>query len=229
MKKLCLILPAYNEALIIKSVLKNIKKYLHKLNGIKTTIVVVDDGSSDDTNSIAGSENVIILKHVINRGLGAALATGLSFAKKNYYDLALTMDSDGQHHVNDIKKMLQPILDNQADVVTGTRMKRIIGMPIDRIIINFFSNIMTFFLFDIWTSDSQSGFRAFNQRAIRVIKLKTQGMEVSSEFFGEIKKNKLRLIEVPIKVIYTPYSRQKGQNNLNSLSIGWKLLLRLFR
>jgi len=102
-------------------------------------------------------------------------------------------------------------------------------MPFDRLIISWVGNIVTFLLFGIWTTDSQSGFRAFNQKAIRVVKIKTQGMEVSSEIFGEIKRHHLRLAEVPIRVIYTDYARKKGQKNLNAPRVVLKLLLRLFR
>jgi hypothetical protein len=139
------------------------------------------------------------------------------------------MDSDGQHAFSDIPRMIKPLLAGKCDVVVGTRMKNSDGMPPDRKIINFVSNLVTFALFHIWTSDSQSGFRAFSREALRKINTVTQGMEVSSEFFAEIKKHNLRFEEVPIKVIYTDYSRTKGQSNLNSVFIGLKLFLRLFR
>ncbi len=227
--KLLIILPAYNEEPVIASVLIKLKKYLKSLKHIKTEIVVIDDGSTDQTAKVVRQHRVKLLQHVLNRGLGGALATGLAYANKYNFDIALTMDSDGQHDVRDIQSAIEPILSKTADVVIGSRMLGQKGMPLDRIIINNLSNLATLLLFRQWTTDSQSGFRVFAKKAIQTIQLKTQGMEVSSEFFAEIKKHKLKLTEIPIRVIYTDYSRMKGQTNLNSIMVGWKLLLRLFR
>lgn len=227
--KICIILPAYNEAPVIGQVLDDLKKEIKK-EKLQAEIVVIDDGSIDGTASIVRKKGVPVLSHVLNRGLGGALGTGLNYAKKIDADIAVTLDSDGQHDAKDIKKVIKPILDNQADVVIGTRWKKDRAkMPIDRRIITISSNILTFLLFRIWTTDSQSGFRAFSKEALDVIQIKTQRMEVSSELFGEIKKNKFRLKEAPIRVIYTDYSRKKGQSNLNSIQILLKLMLRLFR
>ncbi|NMB57390.1 glycosyltransferase family 2 protein [Candidatus Beckwithbacteria bacterium] len=228
--KLCIILPAYNEAQVIGKVLIDLQDFIRtKLKDLDISILVIDDGSSDDTLEIAQKAKVIVLHHIINRGLGGALATGLEFAKKNNFDLALTMDSDGQHSFTDIPKAIKPVLANQADVVIGSRMSKYRDMPFDRVVINFLSSLITLLLFGIWTTDSQSGFRVFNKKALTLLNLKTQRMEVSTEIFAEIKKNHLQFCEVPIKVIYTEYSRQKGQRNLNSINILIKLFLRLFR
>jgi hypothetical protein len=122
-------------------------------------------------------------------------------------------------------------LQNQAfDLVIGSRMLQgVLEMPSDRRLLNSLANALTFVLFGVTTTDSQSGFRAFNRKAIQAIALKTQRMEVSSEIFAEIKRLNLRFSEVPISVIYTDYSRQKGQQNSNKWSVGYKLMLRLFR
>jgi len=226
---ICIILPAYNEAPVIGQVLDGVKKEVKK-EKLSAKVVVIDDGSIDQTGKIAQKKGVRVLRHVLNRGLGGALGTGLAYAKKAGADIAATLDSDGQHDPADIKKVIKPILDGKADVVIGTRWKSDKDkIPLDRKIITPLSNILTFLLFGIPTSDSQSGFRAFSKKAINTITIRTQGMEVSSELFGEIKKKKLKLTEVPIKVIYTSYSRKKGQTNLNSFQILLKLVLRLFR
>lgn len=227
MKKLVVILPALNEARVIGSVLSNLKKELKRLKGLKTETVVVDDGSRDKTSKIARSKGAIVFRHPINRGLGGALATGIEHVKQNQVDLVVTFDADGQHDPKDINKVLRPILENKADVVIGTR--NIKKMPFDRKIITLISSWITFIFFGVYCSDTQSGFRAFNKKALNRIRIKTQRMEVSSEIFHEIRKYKFRLKEVPIKVIYTSYSRKKGQENLNALKILLKLTLRLFR
>lgn len=229
MKKLCVVLPAFNEEVVISQVLTSVKKELKKLPGWQAQLVVVDDGSHDRTGQVARKAGAIVLRHVLNRGLGGAISTGMGYAKKINADILVTIDSDGQHDPEDIKKVIGPILEGRADVVIGSRLFDRKKMPLDRLIISWGGSILTFFLFRIWTTDSQSGFRAFNRKAMQAIQVKTQGMEVSSELFGEIKRNRLRLTEVPIKVIYTEYSRQKGQNNLNAPRVVLKLILRLFR
>ncbi|MEA3355700.1 MAG: glycosyltransferase family 2 protein, partial [Patescibacteria group bacterium] len=184
----------------------------------------------DETGRIAKKKGVIVLRHVINRGLGGALATGLEYAKVNQADIAVTMDSDGQHDPNNIKTILKPLLKNKADIVIGSRMlESNNSMPLYRKIFNQISNLITKALFGIYSTDSLSGFRGFGKKAINKIKLKTERMEVSNELFAEIKKHKLKYTEIPIKVIYTEYSIKKGQKPSNAFAIIFKLLLRLFR
>lgn len=226
-KKLIIVLPAFNEEKVIGSVLLHLKKALTSFKGLDCQIVVVNDCSTDKTAQEAEKQNVIVVNHPINRGLGGALFTGFKYAKRKKVDYLVTMDSDGQHDAGDIKKILQPIIEKKADLVIGIR--DIKKMPFDRKIITFFSSMLTFLLFGVWFEDTQSGFRAFGRKAIEQISIKTQKMEVSSEFFSEIKKNKLKYAKVPIKVIYTEYSRSKGQSNLNSLNVLVKLVLRRVR
>ena len=229
MKKLILILPALNEAQVIGQVLKKLKTKVKTLP-VKTEIVVINDGSRDKTAQIAKQQKIKVLTHKINRGLGASLGTGLAYAKLVKADFAITMDSDGQHHPDDINKLLIPLLKNQADIVIGSRM---LGnqqdMPFLRRLNNKAFNLLTLSLFGMTTTDSLSGFRGFSKKAINNLRLKTERMEVSNEFFNEIKRNNLRFTEVPIKVIYTPYSLTKGVKPGNIFAIIFRLLLRLFR
>jgi len=229
MKKLVLILPALNEAQVIGKVLKKIKKKVKALP-VKTEVIVVNDGSSDKTAQIVKQQQIKVLTHKINRGLGASLGTGLAYAKLIKADFAITMDSDGQHDPKDIIKVLTPILEKKADVVIGSRMLYSSNlMPIIRKFFNFISNLITLILFRIRTTDSLSGFRGFSKKAIQKIQIKTDRMEVSNELFLQIKKHQLKYSEAPIKVIYTDYSIQKGQKPSNAFAIVFKLLLRLFR
>ena len=224
--KLLIVIPAFNEERVIADTVRGVKSVISK----ESQILVVDDGSNDFTGELAKKAGAIVLRHPINRGLGGALGTGLYWAKVKDFDLCVTFDADGQHDPSDLKKVLQPLYYNEADVVIGTRTKT--GwkeIPRDRKIILAVSNWLTWWLFGIKTSDSLSGFRAFNRRGIEKIQLRTDRMEVSNEFFSEIKRHRLRLAEVPIRVIYTNYSRSKGQKNSNAFSVGVKLVLRLFR
>lgn len=227
MKRL-VVVPAFNEAPVISNTLKSLKQTL-KQSG-KYDILVVDDGSTDNTFQEATRSKVKVLRHKLNRGLGGALGTGLEYARRNDYDLAVTFDADGQHDPKDIVKLAKLIEQDKADLAIGSRTTSKSGqMPWDRMLINWTSNVVTLLFFGVWTSDSQSGFRAFSKKAINYIEIKTERMEVSSEIFSEVKKHKLRVKEIPIRVIYTDYSRSKGQSNLNAVNVLFKLLLRLAR
>lgn len=225
--KVLVIVPAFNEERTIGAVLNDLKK--HGFDNI----LVVDDGSADGTAIIAQGLKIPTICHVINRGLGAALGTGFAYAKEKKYECLVTFDSDGQHRACDLKNLLAPIISDQTDVVIGSRLlKRSKEMPPDRLVINYLSNIFTFFLYGVWSTDTQSGLRAFNKKALNCITIKTDRMEVSSELLKEVKKNHLRFQEIPIKPIYTQYSRTKGQDqkgNLNSINVAMKMFLRLFR
>lgn len=222
--KILIIVPAYNEEKSIAKVITDLRK--HGYNNV----ALVDDGSKDSTAEIAKKLGVKVLKHVLNRGLGAALGTGLEYARRNNFDLAVTFDADGQHQADDIAKLIDPIISGQADVVIGSRLLGRRNMPVERRVLNFLSNILTFFFFGVFSTDSQSGLRAFSQKAVGSIKIKTDRMEVSSEFFKEIRDNNLRLKEVPIKAIYTAYGIiSSKQENFAAVKIPWRLFLRLFR
>lgn len=223
--RLLIIIPAFNEASVLATVISAVKKFQPE-----SDILVVDDGSSDNTAQVARDSGVIVLSHILNRGLGGAIGTGLIYARDHDYNLVVTLDADGQHDPQDIKQVIEPILENRADIVIGSRLHADkFAMPIDRRIINRLANLVTLMLFKVKTTDSQSGFRALNQRAIQYLNIRTDRMEVSSEIFTEIKRLKLRYQEVPIKVIYTTYSKSKGQANMNMWRVGYKLMLRLFR
>jgi glycosyltransferase involved in cell wall biosynthesis len=218
--KIFIVIPAFNEALSIGKVIDGLKK-----EGCKD-IIVIDDGSKDNTYEIAKSKGVIALRHVINRGLGAGLNTGLSAALKENADIAVTFDADGQHDPKDIKKVIAPILEGRADFTIGSRLINPKGMPLHRRMGNWGFNFITYLLFGVWTTDSQSGLRALNRKALQKVKITANRMEVSSEFFREIKRNKLRFEEVPIKAIYSDYSLSHGQSSLNGFKIFFKLILR---
>lgn len=225
--KILVIIPAYNEASVIY---QTIRSLCAEIQSLHADVLVVDDGSTDGTGSEALRAGVNLVTHVLNRGLGGAIGTGLMYARKHHYDIAVTFDADGQHEPTDIKKVIAPIKNDKADVVIGTRYHNSNkNMPWDRQLILRASNFFTYLLFGQQTTDSLSGFRAFNGQAIQQIQIKTDRMEVSNELLSEIKRLQLRLTEVPITVIYTEYSRAKGQSNSNAINIIIKLLLRLFR
>lgn len=225
--KTLIIVPAYNEAEVIPATLQTLRTSLKKQN-IKSDILVVDDGSSDGTGQIALPYTDYLLTHKKNCGLGAALATGIEYARRADYDFCVTFDSDGQHDAQDISKALTKLQEGYYDIVIGSRfIGSHYGMPKSRRVVLFLGNLITFLFFGIWTSDSQSGFRGLSRRAIHALNLTSNRMEVSSEFFGEIQRLKLKFVEIPIHIRYTAYSLKKGQKNSQSASVLVKLLYML--
>ncbi len=222
--KILIVIPAYNEEGTIVSVVTDLR-----LNHY-SDILVIDDGSTDNTKKLALDTGVTVVHHTVNRGLGAALGTGFEYARRKGIDILVTFDADGQHQASLIARLVKPIQADQADVVIGTRIEDYQKMPFVRRLLNHLANLITFILFFVWTTDSQSGLRAFNKKAINCIKIKTNRMEVSSEFFKEIRDGGLRFAEVPVPAIYTKSSlKSSKQGAWASARITLKLILRLFR
>ncbi|WP_292459943.1 glycosyltransferase family 2 protein [Methanothermococcus sp.] len=216
------VVPAYNEEGMIGNTLKKLKDEGYK------NIIVVDDGSRDNTYNIAKEEGVIVCKHIINRGLGGALGTGLKCALEYNPKVIITFDADGQHDPKDIEKVAKPILDENYDVVIGSRLmdeKEVKNMPKIKRIGNWGLNFLTYLMGGHFITDSQSGLRAFSYNAAKIImnQLKSNKYEVSSEFVVLIKRNNLKFKEIPIKTIYTDYSMARGTNVIT----GFKILLKL--
>lgn len=222
--KLAIIIPALNEASVIKKVIQGIPP---KITGIKEIVIfVIDDGSNDMTGEIAQKAGAEVLTHIINQGTGAATITGLTAAKDIDTDVALTLDGDGQHDPKEISQMIQLILKQKYDVVLGTRVMDRKKMPLLKIVGNNIMNWLTYVLYEIWVKDSQSGFKAFSKNALKKMKLTSSGYEICSEIVGEIKRNNLKYFEMPIKTIYTDYSQKRGQFSLNGVNIIIRLIVR---
>ncbi len=218
-QKVIVAIPAYNEQSTIVGVIRGLKA-----RGFPT-IIVVDDGSSDPTGELATREGVLLVRHVINRGLGGALETGIRAAIERGADIIVTFDADGQHNPDDIARLIAPIEAGDADVVIGSRTFDTAGMPRARQIANRIANLVTYILFEVRATDSQSGLRAFSRAAATQIHLTTSGMEGSSEILAEVVDKRLRYTEVPIKAIYTEYSMSKGQNFRLGLQTLMKLVI----
>jgi glycosyltransferase involved in cell wall biosynthesis len=196
MKIFCVI-PAYNEKDTIVEVLKAVKPKVSR-------VIVVDDGSTDKTFELSKTQGVIALKHIFNRGQGAALQTGNEYALRHNADIIVHFDADGQFLAEEIKELTAPIEAGQADVVFGSRflgkktnmpwLKKTIFMPLARLANRIF--------FGVKLSDPQSGFRAMNAKAAKLIRIKNDGMAHCSEIIGKVFESGLKTKEVPITVIY---------------------------
>jgi UDP-N-acetylglucosamine---dolichyl-phosphate N-acetylglucosaminyltransferase len=219
--KIFVVMPAYNEEKKIGSVIKDLRNHGY------TDIIVVDDGSRDNTRKISISRGAIVVKHVINMGYGGALMTGMEYAFRNGADIAVSFDADGQHDVNDIKRVVKPILDKKSELVIGIRMLNKKEMPFIRRVGNFGLTFLTFLLFGVWTQDSQSGFRAVSKNAWSKMNLKSSGFEYSSEMMKEIACHNIKFAEVPIRVIYSDYSLSKSHGQ--SVIGGFKTFLGMLK
>jgi glycosyltransferase involved in cell wall biosynthesis len=199
------IIPALNEEKTIGAVINNVKPLVSE-------IVLVDDGSSDDTKKIAAQAGAIVLRHPINRGQGAALETGNQYALAHGAEIIFHFDADGQFSTEDIPAVLAPLVAGQAEMVFGSRflqkksnlplLKEKIFMPIARLV-----NLM---LFGAILTDPQSGFRAGTAAAWKKIKINQNGMAHCSEIIAKVFKNKLRVVEVPITVRYDDFGQRFG-------------------
>ena len=227
MVKVIIVVPVFNESAVIHKVLKAIPK---KINGIsKIDIIVVNDGSTDESQFEVKRAGFVTVDHVINRGLGAAIKTGMEYAREKKADIMVTFDGDGQHDPADIQKIILPIIQKKAELVIGSRFKKSKNVPLDRFFLNWVANFITFLFYGVVTTDSQSGLRAFSKKALNVVDFKGERMDFSSEILLEAKRNNLKIAEVPIRVIYSEYSRKKGQTNLNAIPTFARFLVRLLR
>ena len=221
-----IVVPAFNEEKTVSEVIEKIsKKGYH--------VVVVNDGSVDTTlkcakeSQIKYPNNIIIVSHVINRGLGAALKTGMNTALKHNAKYIVTFDADGQHEVEDIKKVCFLLKQGQVEAVIGARPFE--DMPRSKNFANTMMNLLTLIFYRVKVKDSQSGLRAFSADAASKIDVVSQGYGVSSEFIKEIKLNKISVGEVTITTIYTPETQEKGTNLMVGLKIMFQMILDLFR
>ena len=188
-------LPAYNEEKKIYDVVKETSKFVDK-------VVVCDDGSSDQTKEIAKKAGALVINHSKNKGKGAAMRTLFEYAKKIDGDIVITMDSDGQFLPEEIPKLVNSLVENNADIVTGYRFENEKDMPSYRKFGNKVLDKMTNLSTELTVRDSQSGFRAYSKKAINSIKFSTDGFGADSEILINASRKGLKIIEEPVTVIY---------------------------
>ena len=190
-------LPAYNEE-------KNIAQIILKLQKVSDKIIVCNDGSTDLTEEIAEKMGAIIINHPRNLGYGASIRSIFHKAEELDSDVLVTFDADGQHRVEDIEVVLEPILKNDADIVIGSRFldKHNIDVPSYRKLgIKAITDIANTSL-DMKLTDSQSGFRAYNKKVLKEIIPSEYGMGVSTEILIKANKGGFKIKEVPIRILY---------------------------
>jgi polyprenyl-phospho-N-acetylgalactosaminyl synthase len=210
--KIFIIVPAYNEESRIGEVIADISKYADK-------VVVVDDCSTDNTVKKVRGKNVVLLRHAVNLGQGAAIQTGFDYAKLSGAEVIVTFDADGQFLASEIPAMIKPIIENKADITLGSRFKgKTINMPLLRKVVLKVGIIFTYIFSGIKLSDTHNGFRALRRNAIDRLEITQNRMAHASEIIDKIAKSGLSYVEVPVTVKYNT-DMKKGQTNLNAIRI----------
>jgi glycosyltransferase involved in cell wall biosynthesis len=210
-----IVIPAFNEAGVIAEVVADVRS-------VFDNVVCIDDGSSDDTGEIALRAGAHLVRHPVNLGQGAAIQTGIEYARRQPgAQVFVTFDGDGQHRVKDVVAMVDRLRTSDADVVIGTRFGRAaLSKPplLKRIVLQTAA----------WLSprgrrlgltDTNNGLRVFNRTVADGLDITMSGMSHASEFVALVDENDWRVAEEPVEVLYTDYSKAKGQPLLNGVNI----------
>lgn len=214
-------IPAYNEGSEISGLIEKLLELGYE------QIVVVDDGSTDQTYDEASKYPIKLLRHVINCGVGTATQTLIDYARQNHAQYLLIMDADNQHEPKNINSLYLHMEGHQSDIVIGNRFSKSLDnqIPRKKRFFNQLANAMTNAFCKGRYRDTQSGFRLLNKRAIHAIQLEATGFGFCSEMILVAEKAGLKISECPINVYYTEYSQSKGQTNLMSgIRTAWQFL-----
>jgi len=208
------VIPAYNEGGRVGTVLRGLAPFVG-------SIVVVDDASTDTTAQEARSCGAYVLRHVVNRGQGAALQTGTTYALDVLgADVVIHFDADGQMNAAEIPLLVEALIRDEVNIVLGTRRhSKTTGMPFSRKLTLWLGKWFTFFLSGIRVSDTHNGFRVLSRQAALSINITLDRMAHASQILDQIQVLGLRFKEVPVTIAYTRETLQKGQSSLGALRI----------
>ena len=210
---LWVVIPAFNEGAVIADV-------VHGIKGLCRNVVLIDDGSRDETAVHAESAGALVLRHPINLGQGAALQTGIDFALRKNAKYVATYDADGQHDILDLPPMLNLLKERNLDFVLGSRfIGKTVGMPRSRRILLQAAVLFTRLTTGLRVTDAHNGLRVFTSRGAKKISLSHNRMAHASEILEQIAQSKLPYAEFGNTVRYTEYSRAKGQKASNAFNI----------
>ncbi len=213
--KILVAIPAYNEGRYVGSVVLKARQYADE-------VVVLDDGSTDDTSEIARLAGATVIRHEENRGYGAAVQSLLAEAKKKNPDILILLDADSQHNPDEIPKLIEPIISDGSDLVVGSRQQQKVKIPpyrrVGLRVLSYFSGILS----REKLFDSESGFRVFSRKAITVLEPRESGMAISAETIADAAEKGLKITEVPISIAYT-----KDGSTLNPIRHGLGVLTRI--
>jgi glycosyltransferase involved in cell wall biosynthesis len=214
------VIPAYNEAAVIESVLRALLRHFAR-------VVVVDDCSTDATGALSRAAGAAVLRHPINLGQGAALQTGIDYALGQGADAIVTFDADGQHNPADAVAMVDLLRDARCDVVLGSRFRgATLGMPWRKRLLLRLAVAYTRFTTGLDLSDTHNGLRVLSRAAAQRIRITQDRMAHASEILAQIAKQGLSYREAPCTIAYTRHSTAKGQPLMGSFTILRDLMVR---
>lgn len=194
--KACVLIPSYNVEQTIGDVVRKIKEM-----GLE--VVVVDDGSTDDTERRASENNAIVIRHIKNLGKGASIKEGFDFMlRMTNFDTIIIMDGDGQHNPNDIQKFISRAQECDDDIIIGNRMALTKNMPFVRLATNKFMSFLLSAMCKQRIPDTQCGFRLIKREILRKIKFESNKYDLESEILIKASRMKFKIASVPIETIY---------------------------
>jgi glycosyltransferase involved in cell wall biosynthesis len=207
------VIAAYNEAAVIARVIMEVRRAGY-------AVVVVDDGSSDDTGGIARAAGASLVRHPFNLGQGAALQTGIDFALLQGAEVVVTFDADGQHRAGDISRLVHALAEENVEFALGSRFLRSSANlpPLRRLLLKA-ATVFTRWTTGLQVTDTHNGLRAITRRGAAAIRLRQNQMAHASELLGQIGRSGLPYVERPVTIEYTAYSLAKGQRTSESILI----------
>jgi polyprenyl-phospho-N-acetylgalactosaminyl synthase len=216
-----IVVPVYNENPTV------VRKTVTDLLQAAFNVVLVDDASQNRIKEQLCDLPIHFLQHAINLGQGAALQTGTEYALTKNASVIAHFDADGQHHTKSLMSLIKS-LNLNIDIVLGSRFLASTPnhMPVLKKSLLRIATIVNFLFTGVLLTDAHNGMRAMNRKAASVIKLKENRFAHATELLSEIKKNKLRYLEVPVEISYSNYSLGKGQKTSNAFTIVVDLILR---
>ena len=212
-----LVIPGFNEGAVIGRTIGSVAHWL-------PNVVVVDDGSSDDTARAAEGAGAHVVRHCINLGQGAALATGIRYALLRGARMIVTFDADGQHRPEDIDVLIETADESGADVVLGSRfLGGTVDMPASRRWLLRAATLYTRFTSGLRLTDAHNGLRLFTRAAAEQMRIRQNRMAHASELVNWLAASHLKVVEAPVDIVYTDYTLAKGQSAFSSINILWDL------
>jgi len=217
-----IIVPAYNEQEVILSTVEGLLQSFR-------SVIVVNDGSTDNTLAILRDLDVLVVNHLINIGQGAALQTGITFALEQGADIIVSFDADGQHQVSDVTDMIARIRQQDCDVLLGSRfLGKTVGMSTARKILLKFAISLSNLTNRTRLTDAHNGLRVMTREAAACLDISQFGMAHASEIIQQFQSAGMRIKEYPVTIHYTEYSIAKGQRSLNAVNVLLDLLMGRF-
>ncbi len=210
--KVCVIVPTFNESEAIGGLIENVK-------GRNLDVLIVDDGSTDNTGDIALQKGAVVLRNPVNKGKGASLIRGFEYALQNGFDAVITMDGDGQHDPEEITFFIRRAENSDAGIISGNRMSAVKNMPFLRILTNSFMSWLISKKAKQHIPDTQCGYRLLKRAVIEKLSLTTSKYETESEILIQASQAGFRIESIPIKTIYV-----REKSHINPFVDTWRFI-----